>query len=238
MLKILIVEDEIYIREVLKSILSDMDLPLEIIGECDNAHDAVVVTKACKPDVILLDINLKGDNGFHLLEETTHLDYEVIFVTAYEEFALKAIKNGALDYILKPIDEEELKTAIEKAQQRIEQKINIKDTQPINDKKRIVLRLQEQVYLLQLNDLIYCSSEKGYTTFHLSDGQKIIVSKPLNYFENLLPSSSFFRTHQSYMVNILYIKNYDKVHAISLQNNEKVPVAVRKKEAFMEWLES
>lgn len=237
MMNILIVEDEIYIQKLLETLITKIDQEINIVGKCSNAADAAVVTQACSPDLVLLDINLKGSSGFDFLQQTTHLDFELIFITAYEEYALQAIKNGALDYILKPLDETELKQALDKAKKIIALKNQTPITSKPNNKKRLIIKLQDQIQMIWLEDLLYCSSDKGYTTFHLSNQKKITSSKPINFYETQLPKKQFFRTHQSYIVNLFHIKSYDKVHSVNLSNQENIPVSVRRKELFLEWLE-
>lgn len=236
MIKTLIIEDEHYIRKGLIAQIKMLDVDLDIIGECESVSEAVVVAKACKPDLIFLDINLVGGTGFDFLEQTKELDFKVIFTTAYEEYALKALKNGAVDYILKPVEIDELEGAInkvlttEKSKERLEVSIEHLN----GNKDRLVLSLQDSFQVVEFKDLMYCQSDKGYTTFYLQNNRKFMVSKPIKEFENQLPSSLFFRTHQSYIVNLDFVDNFDKTNYISLKNKTKIPVSVRKKNEFVE----
>ncbi|QCX40427.1 response regulator transcription factor [Aureibaculum algae] len=238
MLKALIVEDELYIRKGLISMVESLNKDIEIIGECESVKDAVTVTKACKPDLIFLDINLTDGNAFDFLDQTTELSFKVIFITAYEQYALQAIKNGAVDYILKPVDIDELEAAIDKAvtTEVVTQKeqLEVVKSQLIdNTKTKLVLRLQEGYQVIEFDALVYCQSDKGYTTFYLSDGKSYIASKPIKEFEGQLPTSNFIRTHQSYVVNLNFIDKYDKTGYIYLKSGVKVPVASRRKEEFV-----
>ncbi len=238
MLKTLIVEDELYIRKGLISMVQSLNKNIDIIGECESVKDAVSVTNACKPDLIFLDINLTDGNAFDFLEQTEELNFKVIFITAYEQYALQALKNGAVDYILKPVDIDELEAAIDKAISlepavQKEQLQIVKNQMIDNQKDKLVLRLQEGYQVIDFKSLIYCKSDKGYTSFYLSDGKSYMASKPIKEFEGQLPVKKFIRTHQSYIVNMDYVDKYDKNGYIFLKSGEKIPVATRRKEEFV-----
>lgn len=238
MLKTLIVEDELYIRKGLVNMINSLEKDLSIIGECESVSDAVVVAKACKPDLIFLDINLKDGNAFDFLAKTESLSFQVIFITAYEQYAILALKNGAVDYVLKPVDIEELEVAIDKvfslpfAIQKEQLRI-VKNQLLHRQEDKLVLRLQEGYQVVIVSQLMYCQSDKGYTTFYLADGKSYIASKPIKEFESQLPNNIFVRTHQSYLVNMDYVDKYDKNGYIFLKNGKQVPVSTRKKEEFI-----
>ncbi len=238
MLKTLIVEDELYIRKGLISMVQSLNKDIDIIGECESVRDAVSVTNACKPDLIFLDINLTDGNAFDFLEQTNELAFKVIFITAYEQYALQALKNGAVDYILKPVDIDELEHAIDKANSleptvQKEQLQIVKNQMIDNQKDKLVLRLQEGYQVIDFKSLIYCKSDKGYTSFYLSDGKSYMASKPIKEFEGQLPVKKFIRTHQSFIVNMDYVDKYDKNGYIFLKSGEKIPVATRRKDDFV-----
>ena len=238
MLKTLIIEDEIYIRKGLRTMIESLEKNLVILGECESVKESVIVAKSTKPDLIFLDINLIDGNAFDFLEQTSELNFKVIFITAYEQYALLALKNGAVDYILKPVDIEELEVAIDKAislnSATQKEHLQVVKNQMIDNKKdKIVLRLQEGFQVIRLEDLVYCNSDKGYTTFNLSNGKSYIASKPIKEFESQLPSKTFFRTHQSFIVNVSFIDKYDKNGYIYLKSGVKIPVASRRKEEFV-----
>lgn len=236
MIKTLIIEDEDYIRKGLIGFIGDLDKGLTIIGECASVQEAVTVTKACKPDLVFLDINLPDGNAFDFLEKTAQLNHKVIFITAHEEYALKALKKGAIDYILKPIDGEELELAIDKAIEHIsaaKNKAIIPQKPPQETKNKLVLRLQDSLQVITLEELMFCKSDKGYTTFYLASGKSFIASKSLKEYEEQLPPAVFVRTHQSYCVNLNYIDKYDKNGYVILHNGQTIPVSSRKKESFV-----
>lgn len=236
-MKTLIVEDKAYIRKGLINLLQTIDAKVEVIGECASVKDAVVVANACKPSLVFLDINLTDGNAFEFLSQVDHLNFKVIFITAYEEYALKALKSGAVDYILKPVDIEELQSALEKVKQlpvaKQKQQINTVRSNWTNDDNKLILSLHDSFQVINLNELLYCESDKGYTTFYCSDNKRYVVSKTLKEFVNQLSRSNFVRPHQSYMVNLKFIDKYEKSGTIYLKNGKKIPVSSRKKEHFV-----
>jgi len=238
MIKTIIIEDEAYIRKGLVSFIEQLDKGIDIIGECESVQEAITVVKACKPDLIFLDIHLQDGNAFEFLEKTDQLDYCIIFITAYAEHALPALKKGAIDYILKPVDLDELSEAIDKALANIALKTSQKTAinQVPNTKKnkeKLVLRLQDGLQIIDLQELRYCKSDKGYTTFYLTNNRSFLASRPIKDFEQQLPTDLFVRTHQSYCVNLNFIDKYDKNGYAVLKDGEHIPVSSRKKESFI-----
>lgn len=238
MIKALIVEDELYIRKGLISMIESLDKNIDILGECETVNDAIAVSKACKPDVVFLDINLKDGIAFDFLDKVKDISFQVIFITAYDQYALQALKNGAVDYILKPVDIKELEKAIDKITtekpDQQEERLEVVKQQLVDQKREhIVLRLQEGYQVIRFESLMYCQSDKGYTTFYLDTNKSYIASKPIKEFEGQLPEELFIRTHQSYVVNLNFVDKYDKNGYIYLKTGEKIPVATRKKEEFV-----
>lgn len=239
MIKALIVEDEQYIRKGLIAMIESLDKDIDIIGECESVAEAITVTKACNPDLVFLDINLKDGIAFDFLEKVTDMSFQIIFITAYDQYALQALKNGAVDYILKPVDIDELENAIDKVivdskEAKQDERLQIVKQQLVEHKKEhMVLRLQEGYQVIRFEALMYCQSDKGYTTFYLDNKKNYIASKPIKEFETQLPDDKFIRTHQSYIVNLNYVDRYDKNGYVFLKSGEKIPVATRKKEDFV-----
>ena len=233
----LIIEDKAYIRKGLRNLLQLIETDVQIIGECESVTDAVIVANACKPELVFLDINLTDGTGFDFLDKTEHLNFKVIFITAYEEYALRALKIGAVDYLLKPVDIEELTIALEKIKKQpiTEQKGQIQTVKRAwkNDSNTLILSLHDSFQVIDLNKLMFCESDKGYTTFYCNDTKKYMVSKTLKEFENKLSLANFTRPHQSFMVNLKFIDKYDKSGVIHLKNGQKIPVSSRKKESFL-----
>ena len=238
-MKTLLIEDKEHIRKALIHLLASIDSELEILGECDSVKDAVVVAKTCRPELVFLDINLLDGTGFDFLEKTEHLNlnFKVIFITAYEQYALQALKKGAVDYLLKPVDVEELKAALNKIEKTSieDQKEQIKKVSKayLGTQDTLILSLHDSFQVIELKDLMYCESNKGYTTFYLEGGKKHLASKPLKEFEAQLEAHTFTRPHQSFMVNLSFIEKYDKSGTIHLKNGKKIPVSTRKKDTFL-----
>lgn len=236
-MKAIIVEDKEYIRKGLINILSIIEADVEIIGQCESVQEASIVAKTCKPELVFLDINLTDGTAFDFLDKIDTIDFKIIFITAYEEYALRALKIGAVDYLLKPVDVEELKVALQKvanitvADQK-KQLITAKQVYT-NEANHIILSFQDSYQVINLEELIYCESDKGYTTFYCVDNNNYLVSKTLKEFESILLQANFQRPHQSFMVNMKFVNKYDKSGTIHLKNGAKIPVSSRKKETFL-----
>jgi two-component system LytT family response regulator len=221
-MKAIIVEDKEYIRKALLNLLELIDTDVQVVGECESVKDAVIVANACKPELIFLDINLTDGNAFDFLDQTENLNFKIIFITAYEEFALKALKIGAVDYLLKPVDIDDLQAALLKVGKL-----------PLSEQKEQIKTVKQVWNNDDLNELMYCESDKGYTTFYCANNKKYVVSKTLKGFEERLVASHFIRPHQSFIVNLQFIDKYDKSGVIFLKNEVKIPVSFRKKESFL-----
>ncbi len=236
-MKALIIEDKEYIRKALINLLELVDFDIQVIGECESVQDALTITKACKPELLFLDINLTDGSAFDFLDKVEAPTFKIIFITAYEEHALKALKAGAVDYLLKPVDIDELKEALKKiAIEPVNQqneKVQKAKRVWANEDDSLVLSVQDSFQVIYLNELLYCESDKGYTTFYCQNDKKYLVSKTIKEFEERLLSSRFVRPHQSFMVNLRFIDKYDKSGTIHLINGAKIPVSSRKRESFL-----
>ena len=240
MIKTLIIEDEEYIRKGMIKIIQKLDKNIHIVGDCDSVSEGLRIANLHKPDLVLLDVNLQGETGFDFVNQASHLKFKLIFVTAYHEHALQALKCGAVDYLLKPVDSNEIDKAIESSFSQkchsIPQQVEIANETYNGKKERIVLSLFECYQVINFKDLTYCKSDKGYTTFYLSDGRQFTASKPLKEFEEQLPQNSFIRTHQSYIVNISFVDKFDKCGLIVLKQGNQIPVSASRKEAVVSLL--
>ena len=231
----LIIDDEPLAIKVIESHLDQIN-DIDVVKTCTNAVDGLNFLKDNKVDLIFLDINLTDGTGFDFLNQAEYSNFKVIFITAYEEFALQALKIGAVDYILKPVDIDELQKAIEKVINLpiSTQKQQIETVKQVYDNvDTLILSLQDSFQVIHLKDLMYCESDKGYTTFYLDNGKKHLASKSLKEFEKQLIEHSFTRPHQSFIVNLKFIEKYDKSGTIYLKNGMKIPVSSRKKENFI-----
>lgn len=247
MLRILIIDDEAPTRNMISGILNMAEMPLEVVGEADSVKSGLEQINKHNPDLVLLDIKLPDGTGFDILNQIENPGFSVIFITAYEEYAIKAFKCSALDYILKPINIDELYQAIEKSREQIENKnLNKKlstfldnlNSSAIEDKK-IVLKTQESIHIVKVTTIVRCESFHNYTEFYTNDGKKLLVSKTLKEYEKLLTDFGFFRVHQSHLININYISSFEKTDGgyLVLTNGSQVPVAKRKKEDLLRLFE-
>jgi two-component system LytT family response regulator len=212
-----------------------------VVGSCGSVKDALVLIPASRPDLLLLDITLSDGTGFDILQQTETTNFKVIFLTAHGEHAIRAIKFGALDYLLKPIDKNELSQALDKVLQSgpaHPDQFNIAQQQfrAMNMPDRIVLHAQDYMQIVELNEIVYCHSDTGYTTFHFADGSKMLTSKYLKEYEEILPATSFLRVHQSFMINTRFIARYHKEGFLIMKNGAEVPVAARRKEFINQYI--
>ena len=231
----------------LQLLQSDLEMNHQEIGVIGTANSVVAAAKLLRtksPDILFLDVMLGDGTGFDLLEIITDLKSKVIFVTASDEFAIKAFKFAAIDYLLKPYGDEELAKSIEKAKLQIapdKKQISIlKETlsAPTITPTKISLHSLEKISVVAINDIIRCESDNNNTQFYLNDEKKIFVTKTLKYFADLLKDCGFIRTHQSHLVNLNYIKEFIKSDGgyLILNDNSNVPVSVRKRVEVLEVL--
>ena len=241
--KVLIVEDESRTRELLVKMLNSFQLDLDVM-EASTVVSATRAIKEFNPAIVLLDIHLPDGTGFDVLDFSDDLGFKVIFSTAHEEFAIRAIKSAAFDYLLKPIDPQELKESVLKAiQQSSSQYQEYVDIlrENMNDgiPKKLVLNTSESIFVIQTEDLIRCESDKNYTTFYLNDGRKVITSKTMKDYETLLNTLPFYRCHRSHILNFNYFDRFDKREGgtIIMKNQDQIPLARANREAFFTLLE-
>lgn len=247
MIKTVIVEDEPDLREVNRSLLLDNFVDIEVVGEADSVESGIELIKRTGPQLVLLDIEIKGGTGFQILQKLKPYNFKVIFITAFNEFALKAIKFSALDYVLKPVNEAEFCSAIEKAIDLLSDDksgMQIENFFEIYEKKKedkkIVLKTSDSIHLVKLSNIKYCKSDNSYTTFFIEEKNKIMVSKSIKEYTELLEEYGFCRPHQSYLVNINFIDKIDKADGgfIILDDNTEIPVSTRKKQSLLQILEN
>jgi two-component system LytT family response regulator len=246
MLRTIIVDDEENIRILLRGIIQSHCSGVEVVAEARSVAEAYDAITRYKPDLLLLDIRLGDGTGFGLLEKFEKIDFRIIFVTSYEEYALKALKLSAVDYIVKPVIASELIVAIEKAKQIIE----TEDEQPVrvlvdnsrthaHQEKQIVLRTEDRFHLVMIGNIIRCESDSSYTRFFLANGSSILISKTLKDFEDILSGFGFFRPSKYGLINMKHLKAFDKSGGgfITMSDNSRVPLSDRKKEEFFRMME-
>ncbi len=244
MLKGVIIDDEDKARQNLKNIIENHCPQLDIVGEADNVKKGQSIISKKRPDVVFLDIKMQGETGFDLLKKIHHIDFEIIFVTAYDEYAIKAIRFAALDYLLKPIDIEKLQAAIrrvkDKKQNTTYDKFShlMEQLQQETSFRKIALPTMKGQKFVELDDIIRCEAEDNYTRFFLKGGKEVLVSKTIKHFESLLKEHHFFRVHQSHLVNLKFVKEYIKKEGgyIKMADGSEVLLSRRRKKPFLQKL--
>lgn len=249
MIKALIIDDEPRARESLVTMLYKFFPEVSIAGEAEGVNDAFVKIQQYNPDIIFLDIKMPDGSGFDLLKKFQKARFKTVFVTAFGEYALEAIKFSAFDYLLKPIDLNELRETLA----RIKASLDEEEELPVKlqaifqnmesakaMQKKIVLKTANSIHLVNISAIIRCEADTNYTWFYFTDQPKLLISKPLKHFEELLVSYGFFRPHQSHLINLSFISRIDKVDGgtLVLNDNTIIPVAVRKREQLFRLLEN
>lgn len=251
MIKAVIIEDEEKSGRFLNNLLNTYCSNVKVSGTAKSVTSAIELTRKEKPDLVFLDIILEDKNGFEVLKNLNERNFEVIFTTAHNEYALKAIKFSALDYLVKPINIEELQMAVEKAEKRIREKeksnINIPLENLIENQKcanslthKMGLQYAGGIRFVPVSDIYYLGAEGNYTNVYL-ESEKILVTKTLKNFEELLSDYKFFRAHRSFLVNLSHISEYDNSTTIEgsggqiiLKNNASIPVSRDKKKDLLD----
>jgi two-component system LytT family response regulator len=246
-MRALIIDDEKKARETIRSIIELYCPDIAIEGEASSVKSGLELIRKERPELIFLDINLNDGSGFDLLKEIETINFKTIFITAYEDYALKAFKFSALDYILKPINPDELISAVDKAKSfQVKDNINMKFEAFISNManitrevKKIVLKTSDSIHVINVNEIVRCEADRNYTIFILTSGKKILVSNTLKEYDEMLSSYQFFRAHQSHLVNINHISSYEKKEGgyLIMKDKSSVPVSVRKKETLLTLLE-
>ena len=241
-----LVDDMPIALEMLENDITNNHPKIKIIGKAKSVVEAAKVLQKNKPDILFLDIMLGDGTGFDILEIFPELKSKIIFVTASDAFAIKAFKFAAIDYILKPYSDEDLSISIEKAQSQIQpdkQQLNVLQeavTAPGNKPSKISLYTSEKIIVVNIEDIIRCKSDNNYTTFYFKDKSKILVSKTLKHYADMLKEVNFLRVHQSHLVNTKYIKEFIKSDGgyLILTDKSNIPVSVRKRNEVLEVLNS
>lgn len=242
MKRTLIIDDEKNGREALKSILEKFSNDIVIIGEAENLRDGINKIKDLEPELIFLDIEMPDGTGFDLLEKVEKRNFEVVFITAYDNYAIKAFQFSAMDYLLKPIDPLLLKSTIEKLNQQSKISDLSKKLDVLIDNKtkpeKITLPTTEGLHIIRIKNIIRCAASNCYTSFFMADGSRIIVSKTLKEYSDLLEDVNFFRVHQSHLVNLDYIERFVNADGgyLIMSNGDEIDVSRRKRKSLIETL--
>lgn len=232
-----VLEDDVQFLPILIKQLKSIE-DLSVVGYANSIEDAIEKVNMLQPELLLLDIQIGNQTSFEFLENINNYEFQVIFISSYEEYALQAIKKRAIDYILKPFGDDELQEAVRKV---IDSKVKLIEHFPegkINESpeslNKITLKTQSEIFFVSPEDIMFCQGEGNYTTFILQDGTKIVTSTLLKHYESLLKDSDFFRVHRSFLVPLHRIKAYNKAsHSVILENDYAIEVSRRKKEELM-----
>lgn len=243
MIRAIIVEDEARSLKLLVNLIEEYCPQVKLLGTATRVDDAYLMIQNNMPDVIFLDIEMQRETGFDLLSKFSKIRFEIIFTTAFEHYALKAIKFSALDYLLKPIDIEELKLAVAKVEQSGQQQKRNKRLEIFMQNMQLTktefyqlaLPSSDGLNFIQIQDILYLKSDRQYTIFHTKSGQKIVTSKNLGEYEELLQDFNFFRVHHSSLINLNEAKKYVRGErgSIIMSNGQEIEVSKRKKENFL-----
>lgn len=246
-MKAVIIDDEKHCREVLATLVGKYCPGLEIAASYSSGEEALFSMESIHPDLVFLDIEMPGMNGFEFLEKYSNKNFEIIFTTAYNEYAIKAIRHSALDYLLKPIDKDELITAVQKAGQQNSKKTSARVEQLLaslnlkKEAKRFGVPTLEGLIMLNSEDILYCESEGPYCTFHFTNNAKpLLTSRTLKEAEEVLQGGGeFFRVHHSYLINLKFVQKYIRGEGgeVIMNNGKNIPVARSRKQDFLKMLE-
>ena len=241
MLKAVVIEDEPKTREAITNIINRLCDDIEVVATGNDIKSGIDAIYSGRPDIVLIDVELADGNAFDILRHIFNIDFQIIFVTAHEGYALKAIKFNAFDYILKPFSVEELTTAVNNAAKEVNRKKSelyiesLLQSIDTRENKRIVLKTADEIHLVNISDIINCEADSSYTHFYLKDGTQLTVSMHLKEYEELLKEYHFFRVHHSHLVNLNEVRKFHKTNNawVLMCNGRKIPVSSRKKELLL-----
>ncbi len=247
MIKAIIVDDELGARESLSKMIEKNCKQLEIVAKADSMLAAFEAITNKQPNLVFLDIEMPNGNAFDLLEKFKEINFNIIFTTAYDHYAIKAIKFSAVDYILKPIDPEELVEAVKRFEKQQQNQPHVLDKQfktllsnvrPENKLKKVGIPDGDGLIFINLSDIIRCESDGNYTFFILTSGKKIIASRTLGEYEQMFTEDNFFRVHRSHLINLQHVKKYIKGEGgyVIMSDDSQVEVSRRNKNEFLEKL--
>ncbi|MDQ2720383.1 MAG: LytTR family DNA-binding domain-containing protein [Bacteroidota bacterium] len=248
MLKAFIIDDEFQGRNFLNKMLQQYFPEISVAGEAATVKEGLWGIKEYNPNIVFLDIQMKGETGFDLLNRLPEINFNLIFTTAFDQYAIKAFRFNAIDYLLKPIVTEELIQAVNKVKQRtttmpaasrqqVEQLYSdIKNPKKIHDK--IAIPTAEGFVIISINEIVYCHASCNYTEFHLTDKKCILSSYTLKQYDEMLTDQSFFRSHRSYLINLSHVKKYRKGEGgeIVMSNGHEIELARTHKDEFLHLL--
>lgn len=242
-MKAILVDDEIAGVRTLHTMLQRHCPQVEVVGTCSSVAEAKQKIFQIAPDVVFLDIQMPGKSGFDLLSEIYSKNFEVIFVTAHNEYMLQALQYSAADYLLKPVDEDRLIDAVQRVERKLQEGSDERTKTLLHNlgkagqpsEMRLCLPTIKGFVVLKLDEIIYCEAERSYTVFHLEGNKTITVSKPLLEYDQVLKDTSFLRIHKSFLINLHHVKEYHRGEGgtVIMSNDAEIEVSRRKKEVFL-----
>jgi two-component system, LytTR family, response regulator len=233
----------VHSREALKSLLQEFCNDIDVVGLAGDVESAVSIINNTTPDLVFLDVELQTGTGFDVLDQIPEFNFEVVFTTAFEQYAVKAIKLSSLDYLLKPIDFEELQRAVAKASIKKSDEVKkrkletlMSNLKPSTANKRICLATGDSMEFIDIPHIIYCEASGAYTKFHIRGGTSILVSKNLKEFEMILTDHNFMRVHNSFLINLAEVKKFVKSEGgyILMKNDSQISISQKKRDEFFE----
>lgn len=244
----LIIDDERSNREFLAVVLADFCPQVNVVGEAEDVQSGIEMIRKHDPELVFLDIQMPNGTGFDLLEQFVPPRFQVIFVTAYDKYAIRSFKHSAVDYLLKPIDPEDLVKAVERAQQRTMQQEmtqnlqnlahNLRNNDPSN--RKLIVKDRQGLVVIRLDDVVRCEADGNYSVFRLTDGSKVTAAKPIKHFEEILEEKLFARIHNSHLVNLNHIVKYIKGRGgiVITSDGAELEVSRSKRDEFLRRLEA
>ena len=248
MIKAVIIDDDVNLREVMKGLLELYAPDINVIGEADSVKSGVEIVNKLNPQVVFLDIQMNDGTGFDMLEKLSEINGKVtshvVFITAYEHYAIKAFRFSALDFLLKPVGPDELEDVVDKIRKVLEQNNDYSHIDLLLENirkkadnfKRIALSNSDGIHLIDIADIIRCESNDNYTKFIIKNRKTILISKTLKEYEELLTVHDFLRIHQSHLINLAYVKSYEKKENgfVIMSDDSRLPISQRKKELLQD----
>ena len=244
MLRTVIVDDEINSSESLNTLLTKYCSGVEVVAIANGVEDGLHTIRQFNPDLVMLDIQMQDGTGFDLLKRIENPEFQLIFTTAFDEYAIKAFKFSAIDYLLKPIELEELEAAVERAKALQSSRMEKGSHEPLiknllaydRSNPRITISTEQALEILPVKDIVRLESDGNYTHFHLIDDRKIVASKHLKHYDEMMIGQNFMRVHKSHIINLNYVTRYIKSEGGSIQmaNGHEVPLSRRRKDLFLE----
>ena len=235
----IIVDDEQDSRETLKRFTQKYCPQVTILAECSDIEEAKIAILKHKPQLVFLDIEMPRGNAFDLLEQWGEIDFEIIFITAFSQYAVQAFTLSAAHYLLKPLDIEELEKAVIAVGEQIQEKQKVNRAEILlqniaaihNQNRKLVLPLMEGLEIVKMSEILYCEADDNFTKFYFTDGRKLMICRNLKFYESALDSFGFFRIHRSHIINLEYIKRYvkGKGGSVIMEDGKEILVANTKK---------